>query len=390
MSGSPEAAADPRLGRHTRAVGRPERLRRTGGFIRSMPSRRRAALMTGCIVGVLGFELVLIAPYAHRAAGQLTHARWTWLLAAMACETVSMVMFARLQRHALGTGVLRVRLGSAVATVFAGNAVGATLPGGSLLSIAYRTRRMRAWGASASQIGFVHAATGVLSTIALASFAGAGHIVAGDGSQLISVAVQVGVICVITCAALALVHHPVLLRRPAHALLRLVPRLRRRTAARASVDRLLDELAALRPPARFWLWGLGLAVFNCCGDFLCLLAVCHAVGVSPPLSTALFAYLAGMTAASAVPLLPAGIGVLDAALVLTLHHGGVPVGAATAADLLYRSITPGLVSVAGWALLLQQRRRPDRPRHPRETGGTPEAGDHTGGVAGPSPFTRKT
>lgn len=364
MSGSPEAAADPRLGRPTRAVGQPERPRRTGGFIRSMPLRRRAAVMTGCVVGVLGFELVLIAPYAHRAAGQLTHARWTWLLAAMACETVSMVMFARLQRHALGTGVLRVRLGSAVATVFAGNAVGATLPGGSLLSIAYRTRRMRAWGASASQIGFVHAATGVLSTIALASFAGAGHLLAGDGSRLFSVAVQVGVISAITCGALALVHHPVLLRRPAHALLRLVPRLRRRTAARASVDRLLDELSALRPPARFWLWGLGLAVFNWGGDFLCLLAVCHAVGMSPPLSTALFAYLAGMTAASAVPLLPAGIGVLDAALVLTLHHGGVPVGAATAADLLYRSITPGLVSVAGWALLLRQRRRPDLPPAP--------------------------
>ncbi|MEU0035443.1 lysylphosphatidylglycerol synthase transmembrane domain-containing protein [Streptomyces sp. NPDC006333] len=332
-----------------------------------LPLRRRSALMAGAVVVVMSAELALIAPYTRRAAGQLAHAQLTWVLPAVVGETVSMMMFARLQRHALGTGGLRVRLGSAAATVFAGNAVGATLPGGSLLSITYRTRRMRSWGASASQIGFAHAATGVLSTIALALFAGAGHLLSGDSSRLLSVAVRVGAICALTSTVFALVHHPAVLRRPVRALLHPLRRLRRGAGVQASADRMLDELAAMHPPARFWAWGLGLALFNWGGDFACLLAVCHAVGASPSLSTALFAYIAGMTAASAVPLLPAGIGVLDATLVLTLHHGGVPVGAATAADLLYRTITPGLVAIAGWFLLVQQHRRPGRPPHVRES-----------------------
>ncbi|MER5409018.1 lysylphosphatidylglycerol synthase transmembrane domain-containing protein [Streptomyces sp. NPDC002769] len=181
-----------------------------------------------------------------------------------------------------------------------------------------------------------------------------------------------------------LVRHPAVLRRPVRALLHLLRRLRRGAGVQTSADRLLDELAAMHPPARFWAWGLGLALCNWGGDFACLLAVCHAVGASPPLSTALFAYIAGMTAASAVPLLPAGIGVLDAALVLTLHHGGVPVSAATAADLLYRTITPGLVGITGWVLLVQQRRRPARPHHVRESS------DHARTVSAASDATAKT
>ncbi|WP_377267624.1 YbhN family protein [Peterkaempfera sp. SMS 1(5)a] len=319
--------------------------------------RRRTALVTGAVVVVLVAEVVMVAPHAHQAAGHLAHARLRWIPPALACEMVSMMTFARLQRHALGVGGLRVRLGSVAATVFAGNAVGATLPGGSLASITYRTRRMRSWGASAPQIGFTHAATGILSTIALALIAGVGHVLAGDSSQLRPVAVHVGVICALTSGALALVHHPAVLRRPVRAVHRLVRRLRRGALDQTSADRLLDELAAMQPPARFWARGLVLALLNWSGDFVCLLAACHAVGASPALSTALFAYIAGMTAASAMPLLPAGIGTLDAALVLTLHHGGVPATIAMAADLLFRTITPGLVTVAGSALLIRQRRQ---------------------------------
>lgn len=336
-------------------------------FTPLLRSRRRSVLTAGAMVAVLGAELVLIAPYAHRAAGQLAHAQLMWLLLALIAEMVSMMAFARLQRLALGTGGLRITLGSAVATVFAGSALGATLPGGSLVSITYRTRRMRSWGASAPQIGFTHAATGVLSTIALIVLAGVRQTLAGDGSQLVWVAFQAGAICALTSAALALVHHAAVLRRPVRAFLCLWRRLGRSAVGQTSADRLLDELAAMHPPARFWARGLGFALLNWTGDLVCLLAVCHAVGARPALGTVLLAYTAGMAAAAAMPLLPAGIGPLDAALVFGLHHGGVASSAATAADLLYRMITPGLVSVAGWVLLVQQRRRSARGQGARDT-----------------------
>lgn len=323
-----------------------------------MPRRRRrlAVLLGGAVVVVLGTELVLVGPYARRAAGELTHVQPVWLLSALAAEMASMMAFARLQRLALGTGGLRVKLGSAVSTVFAGNALGATLPGGSLVSITYRTRRMRSWGASFSQIGFTHAATGVLSTIALVVLAGVGRTLAGDGSQLVRVAVHVAAVCALTGAALVLLHHAAALRRPVNALLRVVSRRRHGAGGQTAADRLLEELALVRPPARFWARGFAFSLSNWAADCVCLLTVCHAVGTPPALSTVMLAYVAGVSAASAMPFLPAGIGILDAALVLTLHHGGMSTSAATAVDLLYRTITPGLVSLAGWILLLQQRR----------------------------------
>jgi uncharacterized membrane protein YbhN (UPF0104 family) len=356
MSSSNEAtAAGEHLG--TGTYGRTEHAQGTDGFPTLLGPGRRTTLAVGAIVVVLGIESAMIAPYVRRAAAQLTHADVKWLLPALACELFSMMMFARLQRHALGAGGLHVGLGPAAATVFAGNAVGSTLPGGSLVSITYRTHRMRSWGASASQIGFAHAATGVVSTVALALLAGVSRTLAGERSQLLSVAAEVGVICALTSAALAVLHHPALLRRPVRAVFRLVRRLRRGAVQQTSADLLLDELASMHPPARFWGQGLGLALANWSSDFACLLAVCHAVGARPALSTALLAYVAGMTATSAMSLLPAGIGAFDAAVVLTLHHDGLPTGVATAADLLYRMITPGLIAVAGWVLIVRQRRQ---------------------------------
>ncbi len=319
--------------------------------------RRRAVMTAGAVVAVVGAESFWLAPYATRAARQLTGAHPLWLALAVLAEVASMLGFARLQRLALGTGGLRVPFGSSVSTVFAGNAMSVTLPGGSLVSIGYRTHRMRSLGASAPLIGFTHIATGVLSTIALAVLAGVGRTLAGEGSQLVWVGVRVAVVCALTGAVLALLHHPALLRRPVDACLRLWRRFRPNVAGSTSADRLLDELAAMRPPAGFWMRGLAVALVNWAGDLGCLVCACHAVDATPALGTALLAYVAGMAAASAMPLLPAGLGALDAALVVTLHHGGVPLATATAADLLYRTISPGLIAVVGWLVLLGQRRR---------------------------------
>ncbi|MFG2955283.1 YbhN family protein [Streptomyces sp. NPDC048291] len=340
----------------------------------------RAALITGAVVLLLGVELALVAPYARRAAGRLSHAGPDWFLLAVAAEAVSMAAFARLQRLALGTGGLRVGLRAAASAVFAGNALSATLPGGSLVSVAYRTRRMRGWGAGVPLIGFTHAVTGLLGAVTLVLLAGVGALLAGDGAGLAGAAVQVAVAGAGTLAVLALVRHAGVLRRPVGALLRGWRRLRRGKGGQMTADGLLGELAAMRPPARFWALAAGAALANWAADLGCVLAVCHAVGAAPAPEKVLLAYVAAMSAVSALPLLPAGLGPLDAALVLALHRGGMPMAAATAADLLYRTLNPGLIGVAGWSVLLVRRRsrsgvggaRPQRPHpfgHPRHQRG---------------------
>lgn len=339
-----------------RAGARVEQVNEDDGSPSPSRSRPRVALTVGVVLMLLSVELAVAAPYARRAADHLAHAQPAWFLLAVAAEMVSMAAFARLQSLALSAGGLRVKLRAAVSVVFAGNALSATLPGGSLVSITYRTRRMRAWGASVPLIGFTHAVTGVLSTIALIVLTGVGRTLAGDSAQLVRASIQVSVACAVTVAALALVQHTNVLRRPVSALLRVWQRLRRRKDGHTSADGLLEELAVMQPPGRFWLLGLGAALINWVGDLVCVLAVCHAVGPAPASGKVLLAYVAAMTAASALPLLPAGLGPLDAALVLTLHHGGMPMAAATAADLLYRTLNPALIGVAGWSVLLVQRR----------------------------------
>jgi uncharacterized membrane protein YbhN (UPF0104 family) len=340
----------------SRAEARAEQVDGDDGCTSRSRSRPRVALTMGAVVVLLCVELALVAPYARRAAGELSHARPAWFLLAVAAEMVSMTAFARLQRLALSAGGLRVRLRAAVSAVFAGSALSATLPGGSLVSITYRTRRMRTWGASMPLIGFTHAVTGVLSAVSLVVLAGTGRSLAGDSGRLVGAVTQVSAACAVTVAALALVRRTSVLRRPVSALLRVWRRLRRGKDGQMSADGLLGELAAMRPPARFWVLGLGAALVNWVGDLVCVLAVCHAVGSAPASDKVLLAYVAAMTAVSALPLLPAGLGPLDAALVLTLHHGGMPMAAATAADLLYRTLNPGLIGVAGWSVLLVQRR----------------------------------
>jgi putative heme transporter len=110
-------------------------------------------------------------------------------------------------------------------------------------------------------------------------------------------------------------------------------------------------------PRRVWIIGFGFAIANWAADLVCLLAACLAAGVHPDLVTTVLAYTAGMAAASTVPLLPGGLGAVEAALILALRHGGAALHAATSAVIGYRLISFGLVAVVGWGVLLVQRRR---------------------------------
>jgi uncharacterized protein (TIRG00374 family) len=176
-------------------------------------------------------------------------------------------------------------------------------------------------------------------------------------------------------AAFWFVRHPRPVRRAADAVLdRLARNWRTAARLRRGVDTVLDELAQVHLPRGVWLIGFGLALANWAADLVCLLAACLAAGVHPDLVTTVLAYTAGMAAASSVPLLPGGLGAVEAALVLALRHGGAALSAATSAVIGYRVISFGLVAAVGWGVLLVQRRR-RRSRGRREgIGDVPQGG----------------
>jgi uncharacterized protein (TIRG00374 family) len=76
-------------------------------------------------------------------------------------------------------------------------------------------------------------------------------------------------------------------------------------------------------------------------------ACCEAVGVHPPVLTAIAVFLAGSALAAAAPT-PGGLGALEAALVAGLGQVGVASAPAIAAVLLSRIIGYWLPVLPGW------------------------------------------
>jgi uncharacterized protein (TIRG00374 family) len=111
-----------------------------------------------------------------------------------------------------------------------------------------------------------------------------------------------------------------------------------------------------RLTARDWTAASGYALLPWLLGLACLAACAYAVGLTGVGMTALLtAYVAGM-ATSGLPLLPGGLGAVDAALVLGLVAAGSPATVALSAVVLDRMIS--LVGVvAGWVVHAVHRRR---------------------------------
>jgi putative heme transporter len=307
-------------------------------------------LAFGMMSTVTVVEIVLAAPYLDRAVSALDRPDLRWLALALVAQLMSFGAFARVQRRMLAAGGARVPMRRMAALTYAANAVSRTLPGGPALSSGYVFKRLRLWGATVPAAGFTILASGVLSTLSFAMLAVVGAVLAGNGG-LSSLLIVAGAIAVAVAALVTRRHHqPDLLVRVASRGLVRVNRIVHRApeAGLAGLHRVAGELSAIKPRNRDWLAGFGFAGLNWVADLGCLLACCHAVGADrSSLALVTVAFLAGMSASS-LSLLPGGLGVVDAAMIIALTQGGVSTVPATAAVLLYRLISFALVVALGW------------------------------------------
>jgi uncharacterized membrane protein YbhN (UPF0104 family) len=93
-----------------------------------------------------------------------------------------------------------------------------------------------------------------------------------------------------------------------------------------------------------------LAVGSWLADATCLWLALASAGVQLDADVVLLAYVAGIVIAS-LPLLPGGIGAVEAAIPAVLHHFGAPLDAALAGTLVYRGIS-FLLPVGAGSLIL--------------------------------------
>jgi hypothetical protein len=233
-----------------------------------------------------------------------------------------------------------------------------TLPGGPVFSTAYNYRRMGALGASRAVASWAIAVSSTLSALALAAVGALAALAAGASGDLLHLAFAAGVVVVLVVVARQLGSDPrwtALLSRSVAVVVRRVAG-RDASPALARLRVAVHQLASVRVGARTWVVASLAAVANWLLDALCLALCCRAAGVSGlGVVGLLLAYTAGM-AASSFPIVPAGLGVVDAALSVGLVADGAGTGQAVAAVVLFRVVSLGVVGGAGWALWSLDRR----------------------------------
>ena len=107
-------------------------------------------------------------------------------------------------------------------------------------------------------------------------------------------------------------------------------------------------------------------------DATCLWLALASAGVRLDADVVLLAYVAGIAIAS-LPLLPGGIGAVEAAIPAVLHHFGAPLDAALAGTLVYRGIS-FLLPVGAGSLILARTSVQRRGAHRHLTSGPPQSG----------------
>ena len=332
-------------------------------------SRRHRVLRWTIALGAIALEVGVVATRLTEHAPALGGIRWGWVAVAIAAETASVVTVGALYRPLLRAGGVSLTRRRSLATGATAAAITAMVPAGPVASSAYLYRQFRRAGSSGALAGWaVTAATG-LGLVAFGVVTGSAAVLGHNYS--VGAALRSGALGLL--AAVALIALSALLTRHPRPILRVlcgrVGRVVHRSADKAGCDawlnRVVAQLSAIRPGMRQWSLAFAFAVLTWASDLGCFVLSLHAVGIDHlDIRAAALAYGAGL-ATTGVNVMPAGIGTVEAGMLLGLTHAGVAASAAVAGILTYRLVAYVLVGVVGWAIWTAVRHRsPATPELP--------------------------
>ena len=325
--------------------------------------RRSRLVLWAAVILLLLLELVVGWSWIVSTMESFQTPVWAWFGLALIADVASMGAYARMQRRLLRVGGTAVSLPSAAALAYASHSLSDTLPGGPAFSAVFSFRRMRHHGASAGVASWVIAFSGAVSAGALVVIGLGAGLLATGSTDPVALTGYLAFASILVLGVRALNRRPGVVTRLATRVVGVTNRLLRLEPHRGvrRVHGLIDDVTAVRIGPGDLSVTAALAIVNWLLDALCLYLCLVAVGVEQASPVAvLLAYTAGMAALS-VPLVPGGLGVVDAALVLGLVAGGTSPADAIAATILFRVITLGLIIGAGWVVWgFTRRPRPER------------------------------
>lgn len=331
---------------------------------RPKPWQGKRFLLSAIVLAALGVEAGLILAQVGNGA-PFEHIRWTWLFVAGAAEVVSVLSLGALYRPLLRAGGVVVTPGRGLALGSAASAITASLPAGTAIASGYLFKQFRRAGGSPGLAGW---AVGVASALSLVGFCTVVAVGSAIGtSDPIDSAWEVGGVGLLLAllfigASTMLVRRPDALRTASGPLVRHFPgRKSNRAAREAKFAAAIDQLSAIRPSANVLVPAFFFALLTWASDLVVFLLSLRAVGIAGiALSSAVFAYAAGLATVS-FSVVPGGIGIVEAGMLLALTNAGATGSLATAGVVVYRVLAYVLVAAAGWLVFAMLRRR-DRGR----------------------------
>jgi uncharacterized membrane protein YbhN (UPF0104 family) len=268
-----------------------------------------------------------------------------WLAVALLSEFAALVAYALIVRAVLAVWNVTARTGPLLRATLGGIAMGASLPAGQAVSLAYWYRQLRREGAEPRLAAFALAAAGVAGFVSLAVLLLLGVAMAGDSGPLAGARIP------ILAAGGVLIALRIALRRR-------LGRVARKLLSRFSLP-VPDESAF----GGSKLAGIGVyAYLNWLLDLGCLVASLAAMHASVPIQSVLLVYALSEIVAN-LPLLPGGGGTVEISLILGFAAFGQTSGKIVGGVLLFRLISCwGLVPV-GWLAVVRDRPGLRSPGH---------------------------
>lgn len=328
-------------------------------------------LVVALAAGVFGL-LPRLGGLTRDAAG-LRHARPAFLVAAIVAQAISLGCYAQLYRQVLAALGARIRFRLAADVTLATFFVSHLTPFGSATGTLVNVSTLEAEGVEPATTGEAIALTSLTSTAALIVLFGTGFVATAGRHVSQSYLTFAGVALFLVAAALAAVlgvgSHPAIAGR-AGRWAATVARRFRPSIDPAQVARTSARLAALARSAltgRALLTSFGFAVGDLLFDLLSLDLMFLALRYQPGFGPLAVAYAAA-NIASAIPLTPGGLGVIEVTLVAITVGFGAPRATAVLAVLGYRIVNYWLPLIPGAVAYLRLRlvHKPDA-RTPAKT-----------------------
>ena len=316
----------------------------------------RGVLFVALVAGVFGL-LPRLGGLRHDAAG-LRHARPAFVAAAIVAQAVSLACYAALYRQVLASLGARLRFRVAAEVTLSTFLISHVTPFGSATGTLLNVSTLEAEGIAASTTGEAIGLTSLVSTVALIALFGTGLVATAGRHVSVTYLRIAGVALVLLVLAIAFLvgAHPGIAERAARRAASWARHLRSsidpEKAAQTSKRLVLLARSALT--GRAFLESYGFASADLLFDLLSLDLMFLAFRYQPGFGPLAVAYGAA-NIASAIPITPGGLGVIEVTLVAITVGFGAPRATAVIAVLGYRVVNYWLPLLPGAVAYLRLR-----------------------------------